>query len=154
MRRLLLSMVLVVFACQSALAADVKDQEARISWRYERIGEGERDAKYLAGGSAMRFYWNDAFVGVGRAGLAEVYDKLKVFEGESVVFMAHPRVPEDKKFLEGPAYMDNPLERDDAFVHFYRLLRKKNVKFTIEFKDDPREPRYGGPNYNPFREEK
>lgn len=142
------------FGCQLTWAADEKDQKGMVSWRYERNGEGERDVKYLAGGSAMRFYWNDAFVGVGRAGLAEVYDKLKVFEGESVVFMAHPRIPEDKKFLEGPAYMDNPLERDDAFVHFYRLLRKKNVKFTIEFKDDPSEPRYGSPDYNPFREEK
>lgn len=102
----------------------------------------------------MRFYWNDAFVGVGEKGLAEVYDKLKVFEGESVVFISRPRVPEDNKYLDGPNYMGNPLERDDAFVHFYRLLRKKNVRFTIEFKDDPSEPGYGGPNYNPFREEK
>jgi hypothetical protein len=154
MIRTIITSIVVSLAFQATLNAASDNEVAVISWRYERPGEGEQDPKYSARGAAIRYYWEGSFVGVGPKGLAEVYDRLKKFNGKSIVFTARPQPPEDDKLPGGPKYMDNPLERDDAFIHFYQLVRKKNVTFTIDFKDDPSEPRYGGPNYNPFRPDK
>ncbi|MBN8458453.1 MAG: hypothetical protein J0M04_11515 [Verrucomicrobia bacterium] len=144
--------ILALLAINALVAAAEPESDATISWRFEGIGEVQRRISSTLAVPIIRYYWNDQFVGEERNGLAEIYDRLESFKGKSVLFIARPRKEKDPGYIEGPKPIINPLEDHDAFHHIYALLRKKSLRFTIEFQDDAREPQVRSSGSNPFRE--
>ena len=88
------------------------------------------------------YYWNDRYVGFGRDGLAEIYDLLTRFEGKSILFR--------NRASEKTTHLDDPLT-GEIFQHFSTLLRKRDVVFAIEYRDDKRDVVLP-PWKNPFRD--
>ena len=118
--------------------------DAVISWRHEKWNENlsqrpQPDSTVAI--PAYLYFWNDAFVGAGNNGLAEIYDRLKAFKGKSVLFKHRPR--------EWGNSLNDPLD-SDILRHFSNLMRKKTLTFTIEYSDDKRDI-VGVPRENPFR---
>ena len=141
----LIAACLITVVLVRVLHASDQAYDVVISWRHERLFDEPEKLPNEQGAVAIPrvlYYWNDRYLGFDRQGLAEIYVQLIRFKGKSILFRNRPR--------EKSTNLDDPMT-GEVFQHFSKLLRKRDVVFAIEYRDDKRDVVLL-PWKNPFRQ--